>query len=311
MQNEAAVTWPFQPVIDGPGGLVPDLPLNTWGDMLRSEGGGGGQRARGLSVITGFCSHEGSSFVPQGADTNAEFRSFFAKLIPSLSAADLDELEKLYPDPVTDPMSPYALVDVEMASGPKGRQFRRLYEAYGHFAYICPVLHTAHVLSRAGARVYVYEYAARSAAYGTASHGDQAIAVTHDLSSLSASAPSSKQGLVATAKAMNQRWTEFVASPDGRLSAEQWPAFETPLGSSSEGDGDGDGDGDGEAIAEAVGELLVFGDGNDEAAGGSARGEPVKTRRLTEREKRQCLFWWERMELSQGMGQVGGAQRKP
>jgi hypothetical protein len=302
MQNEAAVTWPFQPVVDGPGGLVPDLPLNSWGDMLKERGG---ERAKRLSVITGFCSHEGSSFVPQEADTNAEFRSFFTTLIPSLSASDLDELEKLYPDPVTDPSSPYALVDDgSPASKGKGRQFRRLYEAYGHYGYICPILYTAHVLSRAGANVYVYEYAAKSAAFGAASHGDQAIIVTHDISSIGTSAPSSKEGLVATAKAMNQRWAEFVASPDGHLPAEQWPVFKTPIGHSSSGNA-------AESRAVGTGELLVFGDGNDEAAGGTAWGEPVKTRRLTGRERRQCLFWWERMELSQGMGLMGGAQRKP
>ncbi|KAM0261954.1 hypothetical protein ACHAQJ_001958 [Trichoderma viride] len=288
--HHTAVTWPFQPVVDGPGGIIPDLPLNLWRQLVDSG------RAKGISVITGFCSHEGTTFAPQHASTSAEFRSFFQKLIPSFSADDLDALEMLYPDPLIHPDSPYR--QPPGIGGPQkrpyGAQFRRIHEAYGHYAYICPVLHTAHTLSRAGARVYLYEYAALSSPYKAASHGDQPPAVTHDLNVLEFT-----PGLVAVAKEMNHRWTSFSSSPSGTLSQgdedEAWPEFQSPLGD------------DGSLPGAGLGELLVFGDGNDEAAGGRNQGTPVKTRMLTERELEQCRFWWDRMELSQGAGERGAA----
>ncbi|KAI9170949.1 Inactive carboxylesterase-like protein VdtD [Paramyrothecium foliicola] len=295
--HSVSVTWPFQPVIDGPGGAVPDLPLNAWYDLTRplpTEGEGAAaatsgplvSRASRLAVITGFCSHEGAGFVPQRADTNAEFRRFFATLVPAFSPEDLDAIEALYPDPVTVPTSPYANRPEDSR---RGKQFRRLSEAYGHYAYICPVLHTAHRLSQAGARVYLYEYAAVSLPFRAASHGDQAVAVAHDLDALGPSAP----GLVAVAKEMNSRWTSFAASPDGDL-GDSWPLFNTPFDDDDGGGGDGS--------------LLVFGEGNDEAAKGQKAGTPVRTRTLTTQELEQCRFWWARMELSQGLGVKGVAK---
>ncbi|RFU80445.1 hypothetical protein TARUN_1769 [Trichoderma arundinaceum] len=291
--HHTAVTWPFQPVVDGPGGAIPDLPLNLWRELRQSG------RAKDISVITGFCSHEGTTFAPQHASTSAEFRSFFQKLIPSFSEDDLDALELLYPDPLIHPDSPYR--QPPGIGGPQkrpyGAQFRRIHEAYGHYAYICPVLHTAHTLSRAGARVYLYEYAALSSPFKAASHGDQPPTVTHDLNILE-----STPGLIAVAKEMNHRWISFSSSPSGTLDPddqdEAWPTFQSPF----EGDSSNY-----TFTGEGIGELLVFGEGNDEAAGGRNQGTPVKTRTLTDRELQQCRFWWDRMELSQGTGERGAA----
>jgi len=141
-----SVTWPFQPVIDGPNALansshtntsssnpvISDLPLLSW------------QQGHHLSipVLTGFNTNEGTQFIPAKANTAAEFRAFFSGLIPGFTKSDLDALEALYPDPVTDPSSPYKSVPPGM-----GRQWSRLDAAYSHYAYICPVLQTAHFLS--------------------------------------------------------------------------------------------------------------------------------------------------------------------
>lgn len=285
--SQASVAWPFQPVVDGPGGLIPDLPLNLWADWL--------PRHRSVTttttapaVLTGFCSHEGAGFVPEHADTNEDFRRFFAKLIPAFSPDDLDALEALYPDPVTHPTSPYHMHHVqeeEAQQGRKGAQFRRLYEAYGHYAYICPILHTAHMVSRAGGatRVYVYEYAAVSGPAQTASHGSQAAVVAHDMAEL-------PPALVPVARAMNSRWSAFAAAPDGRLADDVWPAFRTPFDDHDD---------------EGRGAILVFGRGYSDAAPGET---PVTTRLVTEDEKRICRFWWDRVELSEGMCERGAAE---
>jgi carboxylesterase type B len=305
---EPSVRWPFQPVIDGTtGGTIPDLPLLSWAR-------GSGAR---VPVVTGFNTNEGAVFVPKGADTNAEFRTFFQGLIPTFSGADFDALEKLYPDPVEFPGSPYA-----SPPPPKGcgRQFRRLDAAYAHYAYICPVLQTAHHTAQAGKPVYVYEYAARAPPFNTANHGDEAPVATHDTDQIGY-----MPGLVAVSDAMHRYWTSFSTSPDGSPNAHRpdvsWPEFVSPFPAIFEGGLQAAGQrGVGEekerekketkGRAAGAGQILVFGDGNDERmwagtglmAARANRGTPARVRSLTDAEIEQCLFWWDRVELSQGLG---------
>lgn len=287
------VTWPFQPVIDGPNPLanssqtaeltpaspnlppiIPDLPINSWlaGAHLR------------IPIITGFNTNEGTSFVPEDAATNADFRAFFRNLIPSLSATDLDYLEALYPDPVTDRSSPYKAVPRG-----KGKQWARLDAAYAHYAYICPVLQTAHFMTSpatssppssslssstvakaasffgswglgntasgsgaGGSRVYVYRYAA-TAAHGTANHDDEAPVVAHDWEELKG-----MKGLQEVSKAMHSRWAAFVVDgvPTGPGEKQDdgeggWPVFVSPF-AKDEGDG-GEKKGKGEGKSEKRG----------------------------------------------------------
>ncbi|KID74093.1 uncharacterized protein G6M90_00g033590 [Metarhizium brunneum] len=228
--------------------VIPDIPLRQVDALCRSD------TARTLSVTTGFCSHEGTQFVPLDLATNAQFRAWFSALVPSLTGGHLDALERLCPDPATGPSKRY-----ENAPGcGHGAQFRCLHEA-----------------------VYLYEYAAASEPFGAASHGDQAPVVAHDMETLGG-----QRGLVAVAEEMASRWGQFMASPTGEIWS--WPRFQSPFG-----DGRGGG------------ELLVFGKGNDEAAGGKSEGVAVRKRILTDEEMAQCKFWWERMDLSQGMGGSG------
>lgn len=317
-----SVTWPFQPVIDGPNALsnsshvnssttdavIPDLPLNSWrhGHHLR------------IPVLTGFNTNEGTMFIPPKADTNKDFRSFFAELIPGFSKKDLDALEALYPDPVTDPSSPYKLVPEGM-----GRQWTRLDAAYSHYAYICPVLQTAHFLStadntspsfsksthakKAAARppVYVYHYAALSK-WGTANHGDEAAIVAHDMGVIAPATTAGanhtevvdsagRPGLRAISDAMHAAWVNFIVSKDGNpnpfSAAGEWPVFESPFGTRA---------------GKEKGRVVVFGVGNDERGAEkgkrSAAGTPVAVESLSEGELAACRFWWERIEISQGSG---------
>ncbi|OAA41328.1 hypothetical protein NOR_05406 [Metarhizium rileyi] len=136
----------------------------------------------------------------------------------------------------------------------------------------------------AGATVYLYEYAAVSEPFDAASHGDQAFVVAHDAETLEG-----RPGLAAVAREKTSRWGMFMASPKGEVAS--WPRFTSPF------------------VDPRGGELLVFGKGNDEAAGEQDEGVAVQPRVLTDEEIAQCRFWWERMELSQGMGvsdPVGG-----
>jgi carboxylesterase type B len=341
-QYNASVCWPFQPVIDGPNSLansshakgllngtdvadpvIPDLPITSWrlGNHLR------------IPVMTGFNTNEGTMFVPQHANTNEEFRSFFKTLIPTLSEADLAELEALYPDPVTNPRSPYKKVWRGM-----GRQWARLDAAYSHFAYICPVLHTAHFLSTAdtpaapstqmtfsksshqrsddGGRppVYIYRYAA-TATWGTANHGDEAPVVAHDMGVIAPHGNATRPGTHAIADAMHGAWVNFIVSGNpnpvptpaasrpgvGKASATvaaQWAPFESPFARRRRRDGD--------APPPAAGRVMVFGEGNDEREpgrpAGRKRGVAAAADALSAADMERCRFWWDRVELSQGAG---------
>ncbi|KAK3683500.1 Alpha/Beta hydrolase protein [Podospora appendiculata] len=313
-----SVTWPFQPVIDGPNDLanssqptdaelpsalpvIPDLPIHSWrqGKYLH------------IPVLTGYSPNEGSMFIPSGANTNSEFRAFFKALIPSFTDADLDDLEKLYPDPDTNRKSPYKAVPAG-----KGRQWARLDAAYSQYAYICPVLQTAHFLSTNGDPnpVHVYRYAATST-WGTANHGDQANIVAHDMTLLGGK---NMTGLVAVANAMHGAWARFVASkvgdPNANNTGVEWPVFESPfVKEEAEGKGkrwwwDSTKDEEEEGPPGDSGRIMVFGEGNDErlGVGGSLRrGTPAQVKKLSPAELRACRFWWERIELSEGLGRRG------
>ncbi|KAK4042313.1 Alpha/Beta hydrolase protein [Parachaetomium inaequale] len=313
-----SVTWPFQPVIDGPNTLansshttfsrpplIPDLPINSWLSTTSPR-----TPITPIPIITGFNTNEGTSFIPANASTTADFRSFFQTLIPSLSEADLTTLETLYPDPVTDPSSPYGRGRVPRGMG---AQWARLDAAYAHYAYICPVLQTAHYMSLlqsssagggegTGHKVYVYRYAA-TAANGTANHGDEAPVVAHDMEVLRG-----KVGMGAVAGGMHGRWARFVTSREGEPDlgsgsgsgsgsggeGVEWPAFVSPFTL------------DGKEGGAGTGKIMVFGEGNDEMGGGRNKGVPARVVDMTPLEREACRFWWERVWLSEGLGRREG-----
>ncbi|CCC07512.1 hypothetical protein SMACR_02515 [Sordaria macrospora] len=338
---EPSVTWPFQPVIDGLHDhqqatsnnksnsettpvLIPDLPITSWrqGKHLR------------IPILTGFNTNEGAMFIPRNAKTNNDFRSFFKTLIPTLSDDDLSALEVLYPDPVTQPhKSPYRSVP-----NSQGAQWARLDAAYSHYAYICPVLQTAHFMSQAGLPVHVYRFAARGNR-NAANHADEAPVVTHDMDFLRSLGPPGRgKGLRKVADGMNAAWGRF-ASGEKRIEVEtdgkdggkkvEWPIFRTPFGGDDHdlkktaekmteterrswslsslwkqisSSSDGDDDDDETKAPEGTGRMIVFGEGNNERAGGSSPGTPAKEEVLDGILLKACRFWWDRIELSEGLG---------
>ncbi|KAL1883100.1 hypothetical protein VTK73DRAFT_10026 [Phialemonium thermophilum] len=355
---QESVCWPFQPVIDGPNphrpdvssssshgttgiangsapannateAVIPDLPIASWrkGRHLR------------IPVLTGFNTNEGTIFVPRDANTDDDFRRFFLGLIPTLDAADVEGIETLYPD--TKSAATYG---IQQLPSDVGWQWARLDAAYSHYAYICPVLQTAHFLSayssgnsggskiNNSSSVYVYQYAAASSMWGTANHGDEAIFVAHDMAALAGRSsaesvaggggafpgPQGKgdggppPGIRAIADAIHGAWTNFIVSKDGNPN----PRVASSSGSSSS-----------EswwppfispAVSGGKGHVMVFGAGNNERfdAGNRARGNgagragvTANVRSLTAAEVERCQFWWERVELSQGFGKRSQGKR--
>ncbi|KAH6678931.1 phenmedipham hydrolase [Plectosphaerella plurivora] len=279
LPNQDSLRWPFQPVIDGRGGIVPDIPVH----LTTSSPPSGAL----IPVITGFNSHEGAMFLAATrASTIEDFKMFFKSLIPGLSTAQLEQMVVLYPDPVTAPSGMY-LPQPPNASP----QFCRLAAAYADQAYIAPLLLTAHRNAQAGEPVHVYEFAARGEPFAAANHGSEGDIVAHDLRNLGA-----HRGLVKISEVMHGLFAQFVASSPGKGglvfsghkgTRVQWPRFATPFADSA---------------SPEAGEILVFGDGNNERAGGISSGTPTSVRKLSSLEIERCRFWWALMPLSQGMG---------
>jgi len=281
--------WPFQPVIDGPGGVIPDLPINSWkkGNVLR------------IPILTGFNTNEGAIFVPQGVNRPNAVRSLMSSIIPALNDTSLKTLDGLYPS--LDTSRGKELYANSGESTRFGTEFWRLDDAYAHYAYICPVLQTATVASTADSSVpvYVYHYAALSARFGATDHADESPIVAHDMSNIG-----KYPGLVATADAMTGAFSRFAVtgnpnlSHSGKKAEYEWPRYTSPfsVGATNE-----------------TGQVALFGKGNDEQLGfrGTGnRGVPVQSIALTAREKAECEFWWSHVVLSEGYGN-GSTTFKP
>jgi carboxylesterase type B len=144
-QYQDPIRWPFQPVIESlpsdhhgwpsgdNGGVIRDLPIHRFrrGAHLK------------IPVLAGFNTNEGTVFTSPAVDTDDDFLAKFVTMIPGLNSADLSALVSLYPDPVTNPSSPYSTVPPGF-----GRQWSRYEAAYSHYAYVCPVLQTGHFHSQ-------------------------------------------------------------------------------------------------------------------------------------------------------------------
>ncbi|KAF2274499.1 alpha/beta-hydrolase, partial [Westerdykella ornata] len=128
------ITWPFQPVSPGP--------------LLEKRGSVSGEDGTFWKIPTmiSSCTDEGSSFAPKDLETTEDFTSFLHNVNPGLTAEDLVDLARLYPDP-DEPTSPYW-------DSPKSKQFKRIVAAYGDYSYICPVQDAAVRLADAGVPVY-------------------------------------------------------------------------------------------------------------------------------------------------------------
>jgi acetylcholinesterase len=189
-----SIRWPFQPVIDGIGGMVPGRPIDAW------ESG----KWNKVPILTGFNTNEGAMFVPKSYQTDKEFIDFFHTLLPGLPESDLTLLSESYPDPVTHPASKY----VETREGfSLGAQFKRMEQAYAHFAYIAPVRQTARFASASGAPVYLYHFSVNSSVVGGADHGNQ-----NDFSTYNKEIRDRSESLEEVSGSMHAYWTSFITT---------------------------------------------------------------------------------------------------
>ncbi|CZT43801.1 related to extracellular lipase [Rhynchosporium secalis] len=259
-----SIQWPWQPTIDGPGGVIPQAPLDLWGSGDWNK----------VPILTGSCDNEDASFVPN-LNTSAQFNSFFQVLNPELTSYDMDALNSLYPDPLTTNSTMYKQLQTS-----RGPQFTRVTAAYGEFAYIQPVRHSAYFASSRALfpPLYLYEGAMNiSVPLGT---GHDCInPYVHYKSDITDISQTQRQ----LSAAVNEYWTSFIVSGNpnsvrGKSSNRAtWPRY-TPDG--------------------AKANTLVLGKGNDERAGGDSLG--VLTDAVVEdRFVKTGHFWWSRTILTE------------
>lgn len=256
---DPSVQWPFQPVIDGPGGMIERSPI----EAIKAN------KYHKVPILTGFNTNEGAMFTPDGFTTSDNFTTFFRTLLPGLTETDLTDLDLMYPDPAIFPTSEYA----ETRDG-FDAQFKRTEQAYGHFAYVAPVKQYAHYVATTVAPVYLYHFAAETTVRNGAGHGEHAAFVTYNEDIWGRS-----RHVKQISQMMHAYWTSFVLTGDPnavtKVKRPVWPRF-------VESDGQ-------------VGELVVFGEGNNEVAGGSESGKVAKVSKSTWKTK-ECQFWWDRTE---------------
>ncbi|KAF5011722.1 hypothetical protein FDECE_2182 [Fusarium decemcellulare] len=125
------LTWPFQPVHGGPLFEKPGSQSGYDGTFFH------------VPTITSTTTNEGKFYTPGDLETNEEFLDYLHNISPALTDKDLAELDSLYPDPATNPNSPFA-------NSPNSTQYERVSAAWSDYAYICPGQETAYRTSTAG-----------------------------------------------------------------------------------------------------------------------------------------------------------------
>ncbi|KAF5347154.1 hypothetical protein D9758_011094 [Tetrapyrgos nigripes] len=263
-QYNPSVRWAFQPVIDGD--IISQRPIDEWSSGLRNR----------VPIMTGFSTNEGSGYVPANMSTPTEFDDFWRVLVPRFSEGDIETLDQLYPDPSINPDSPY--VDTRNLSAIQvGPQFKRGEAAYAHYAYVCPVRQTVNLASSTQTEpVYLYHWALNQTVKSGANHGDHIHYQTMDQDVLEYS-ESQKE----VAWMLHAYWTSFITLGDpnalkGRAADRpQWVRYDT-----------------------SDPKVMVFGEGNDERAGGNGTGISVQME-ADNWSRTECNFWWNKVVLSE------------
>ncbi|PQE19121.1 Carboxylesterase type B protein [Rutstroemia sp. NJR-2017a BBW] len=284
-EYDPSLRWPFQPCIDGPGGMIPVPPIQA---LLNDT-------YHHVPILVGYNTNEGTIFVPEDIFTSGEFIEFFHVLLPMLTLDDLGAINSLYPNPIFKSESPYLFNHTAFGVG---IQYRRLERAYADFAYISPVRHLAYFMSgehianssllpseasdiapprrSASPPVYLYEFAVNTSALHGAHHGSQ-----DPFPVFSSRIAKRSETIKEIAGLMHAYWTSFIISPNGdpnevpgRLPKRStWEKYGGKTGERRK---------------------MSFGVGNDEMAGGKQKGQAASMG-LDDERRDACDFWWERV----------------
>lgn len=223
-----------------------------------------------VPILTGFATDEGTQFVNPYINSSDAFNQLFTTLIPDFNQTDLQLLNKLYPDPETDPSSPY----LENRGLGLGSQYKRAATAYGHYAYVCNVFTTANHASKE-VPVWVWHWATSVSRVLGAAHTSHTPYESNEEYIRSIS-DTQKELAADVAGYM----TSFITSGDPNAvrsslgkNRPEWKKYNTA----------------------DEGALMVLGDGNDERAGGTNKGV-VAAMGVNNRFTDECQFWNSRVD---------------
>ena len=260
-----SLRWAWQPSIDGD--LISRRPIEAW------KSG----KWHSVPILTGFNHNEGTYYVPKkDLHSDEDFTKYFETLLPQLTEGDLAKLNELYPDPDEDSSSPYRDTRDLEALGITS-QFKRVEAAYGQYAYVCPVRQTAHLGAAAQSEpIYLYHWALNKTVLGGANHADQM-----PFEAMSPSIRDISESLDRISETFHSYLTSFVLTGDPNKvpglvpDRPRWEAF---------------------GAQDKFGDTMIFGSGNDEAAGGEGEGIVAD---FVENQwaKEECAFWWEKSEV--------------
>jgi len=257
-----SLRWAFQPVIDH--NLIHGQPIDIWASGKWNK----------VPIMTGHATNEGTYYVPSNISTSEGFTDFWHTLLPHYTPKDLKTINSLYPDPATDPGSPYVEYR-DMKALSIGPQFKRVEASYAHYAYICPVRQTAHIASSSSEQppIFVFHWALNKTVKGGANHGDSMYYETfaEDVTSISESQRE-------VSGVLHAYVTSFIVGGDPNVIKGRWGDRER--WERYEGKGEG---------------VMTFGMGNDERAGGTGLGIAAEMRG-SESVKKECDFWWRKSQ---------------
>ncbi|KAJ8487439.1 hypothetical protein ONZ45_g14337 [Pleurotus djamor] len=140
----------YLPSVDGPRGLIPDVPSKVLGRLKFAD----------LPLITGVNLDEGTGLTPESINSTQAIRerilSWYSGSAPSSERLSrlIDVLLDLYPD-IPALGSPYGTGNETFGLS---SQWKRMAAIFGDLLLVGPVRYHHEVLARAGARTYAYRF---------------------------------------------------------------------------------------------------------------------------------------------------------
>ncbi|KAL0949208.1 hypothetical protein HGRIS_009286 [Hohenbuehelia grisea] len=214
---KAVVTWEssfsYNPMIDGPGGLIPDVPARLFA---------AGKYVH-IPIISGSNLDEGTVFAPRDLETPQDLENYLKSLFPEASSQDIDKLSQLYPD-VPAAGSPFNTGNNTFGMS---SQYKRAAAIAGDSMFIGGQRRLNGDLSKTDGTFYAYRFSVPEAAL------DPSLGVAHsaELDYVYGNPKTSSARAIAVSKQMVDYWISFATSlnpNDGRgLERPQWPKYQS------------------------------------------------------------------------------------